>query len=291
MYSRSTQQTITLMKRKVLVPVLLAVGATAAGILYVPALAGAAESTQKPLVFLNGSAENAMTIVQNATVGKSRSSSGALLIDNTRNNHTGLTVYTNAGAQAVQPLMRLEVDNPAWTEEVLYIRSDSPTSRGLIRLDSPAPEIEFVETDQKGAAGKFEVRVQHDTFQINSRLADDSGFENKITMTHAGDLVLEKGALKVEGTAASEFSGGINVTGGCIAVDGTCVSLGSAAEKASVPTPTAQAAGVTITNGVPPALACNSHQERGALALDTSSNRLYVCNGPERGWDYTSLSD
>lgn len=131
----------------------------------------------------NPTSNNALTVIQSADVGKSRSSSGAILLDNTKNNHTGLTIYSNAGSSVEQPLVRLEVDNEDWKEEILYIHSDSPTSRGLIRLDSPAPEIEYVETDQTGGDGKFETRVQHGLFQINSRNASDDSFENAFTFT------------------------------------------------------------------------------------------------------------
>lgn len=31
--------------------------------------------------------------------------------------------------------------------------------------------------------------------------------------------------------------------------------------------------------------------ERGHLVLDYISNRLYVCNGAARGWDYVELTD
>jgi hypothetical protein len=241
----------------------------------------------EPFKIENGNGSNAVSIIQKVDVSKSRAEGGALLVDNTGNNNTGLTLYSNAGGTAVQPLMRMEIDNEAWNEEVLYIHSDSPTSRGLIRLDSPAPEIEFVETDQVGARGKFEVRVQHDAFQINSRRADDTTFENKISMTHEGDLELQMGSLFAKGTEPSEFAGGINVTGGCIAIDGTCV-ITSAKDVKSVPAKnpaaekgagTGAVAQMPLTKGEPDALSCNSNDERGAFRLDTENNRLYVCNG------------
>lgn len=246
-------------------------------------------------VLTNKTSTNALSIMQNATVGNGRATGGSFLINNTGNEHTGLTVYSNQGAAVAQPLMRLEVDNTAWDEEVLYIRSDSPTSRGLIRLDSPAPEIEFVETDQTGAAGKFEVRVQHDTFQINSRRSDDTTFENQLTLTHAGDLVLEAGSLVVKGDAPSEFEGGINITGGCLAVNGTCLT-GDALKTDDTETSKTVSGGgtngtATVVSGMPPATSCNSYDEQGAFVLDSKNNRLYVCNGPERGWDYTTLSN
>ena len=248
-----------------------------------------------PSAITNTTNANALTITQKTDVGNSRSRSGALLIDNSGNQNTGLTLYSDRDDSAAQPLMRMEVDDTKWDEEILYIHSDSLSSRGLIRLDSPAPEIEFVETDQEGAAGKFEVRVQHDTFQINSRLPDDSGFSKKITMTHEGDLELHEGAIKVTDDTPSEFAGGINVTGGCIALDGVCLTgeeLQSSTNSETEPTtaPSTSVA-VTISNGAPDLIACNSYTERGALPLATVNHRMYVCNGPKRGWDYYELND
>ena len=43
--------------------------------------------------------------------------------------------------------------------------------------------------------------------------------------------------------------------------------------------------------GAPTATDCDSNDERGRLTIDTSTNRLYVCNGVTRGWDYTALTD
>ena len=245
-------------------------------------------------ILQNSTSQNALSIIQNKTVGKGRADGGALLINNTGNEHTGLTVYSNLGALVAQPLMRLEIDNEGWDEEVLYIKSDSPTSRGLIRLDSPAPEIEFVETDQTGASGKFEVRVQHDTFQINSRRSDDTTFENKVNVTHAGDLELISGALKVAGSKPSEFKGGINITGGCLAINGKCVTEGSLGAPTSEPIKSTTSSGggqAMVASGTPANVDCNSYQEQGKFTLDTKNNRLYICNGPERGWDYTVLTN
>lgn len=43
--------------------------------------------------------------------------------------------------------------------------------------------------------------------------------------------------------------------------------------------------------GAPTAGDCDADAERGRLALDTSNNRLYVCNGSSRGWDYVDLTN
>lgn len=280
------------MRNPILFGVVAALVASSA--LAIPALA---DTTREPLIIDNNSSANALSIIQSSDVGRSRSRSGALFVDNTGNDNTGLTVYTDAGSSAAQPLMRLDVTNEDWNQEVLRIHSDSPTSRGLIRLDSPAPEIEFVETDQPGAKGKFEIRVQHDRFQFNSRRAGDKTFENKISMTHDGDLEFRDGTVRVESDKPAEFAGGINITGGCLAIDGECVTAGelssadtSDTSRSSRPEPR-EFGKTELSEGKPPSIDCNSYTERGRMSLDHENNRLYVCNGPDRGWDYTTLSN
>jgi hypothetical protein len=43
--------------------------------------------------------------------------------------------------------------------------------------------------------------------------------------------------------------------------------------------------------GAPTSSDCDSNDERGRLSIDTSNNRLYICNGASRAWDYITLTD
>lgn len=43
--------------------------------------------------------------------------------------------------------------------------------------------------------------------------------------------------------------------------------------------------------GAPTGTDCDADSERGRLFIDTTNNRLYVCNGATRGWDYAPLTD
>ena len=43
--------------------------------------------------------------------------------------------------------------------------------------------------------------------------------------------------------------------------------------------------------GAPPAADCNEDWELGRFTIDTSNNRLYICNGATRLWDYVGLTD
>lgn len=43
--------------------------------------------------------------------------------------------------------------------------------------------------------------------------------------------------------------------------------------------------------GAPDSADCDSDTEIGRLSIDTTNERLYVCNGASRGWDYIALTD
>lgn len=43
--------------------------------------------------------------------------------------------------------------------------------------------------------------------------------------------------------------------------------------------------------GAPAAGDCDANTERGRMSIDTTNNRLYICNGATRGWDYVALTD
>lgn len=43
--------------------------------------------------------------------------------------------------------------------------------------------------------------------------------------------------------------------------------------------------------GAPPAGDCDADTERGRMSIDITNNRLYICNGATRGWDYILMID
>jgi len=67
--------------------------------------------------------------------------------------------------------------------------NDVSTAGGAasIRLDGPNPDIEFVETDSVSPAGKFELAVQADAFQVNGRNSGDSAFEQILNIHRLAD--------------------------------------------------------------------------------------------------------
>lgn len=169
----------------------------------------------KGVTITNSGTGNALFIDQNGNAGGGLEAptDGALLVDNTGSTDIGLQVYTNQGATTNSPLVLFRSDNTAYDDGVLRIIQDG-TGGGAynIRLDGPAPQIEYVETDQSTPAGKFENGVNGDIFYIAGRNAADNSFEtlvqfNRLANT-ANTTVLSLGGIggalqTVTGTSAT----------------------------------------------------------------------------------------
>lgn len=94
-------------------------------------------------------------------------------------------------------------------------------------------------------------------------------------------------------TSAPAASNELNI-GGLIYGDLSAgkVGIGTAGPQSSLHVSDGKYAQFEDNNaGAPPAADCDSDQERGRLSIDTSNNRLYICNGAARGWDYLALAD
>jgi hypothetical protein len=89
------------------------------------------------------------------------------------------SITSNEGTlNSASSVLEISATNPDYNQPALHIKQ-AGTSGGAasIRIDDPNPDIEFVETDQIAPAGKYEIAVQSDKFQINGRKADNKGFE------------------------------------------------------------------------------------------------------------------
>jgi hypothetical protein len=82
-------------------------------------------------------------------------------------------------------VLEVAATNPEYNQPALRIRQAGKSGGAAsLRIDDPNPDIEFVETGLTGpdpGAGKFEIAVQKDQFQINGRKAavspDEKGFD------------------------------------------------------------------------------------------------------------------
>jgi hypothetical protein len=138
-----------------------------------------ATNDPRAMSIVNASSGPALYIDQNANTGQDDGLSGALVIDMTGATGNGLQVYTNqATPQGSENLVFIKAANAGWNRPLLRV-NDVSTAGGAanIRIDSPNPDIEFVETDQVQPAGMFELAVNSDSFQINGRNAANDSFE------------------------------------------------------------------------------------------------------------------
>ncbi|MBI4656931.1 MAG: hypothetical protein HY746_09345 [Elusimicrobia bacterium] len=70
------------------------------------------------------------------------------------------------------------------------------------------------------------------------------------------------------------------------------VGIGTTSPQSTLHVPDGKYAQFEDNNaGVPPAADCDADAERGRFSIDTTNNRLYICNGATRGWDYITLTD
>lgn len=97
---------------------------------------------------------------------------------------SAVNITTSFGSGTSGNLVYIEATSASWDRPLLRI-IDNSTAGGAanIRIDSPNPDIEFVETDQTTPAGKFEIAVQGDKFQINGRNLADNSFEQILNIS------------------------------------------------------------------------------------------------------------
>lgn len=174
-------------------------------------------------------ADNRLRITAERNYPTAASTGGMVSLFNTNNISAALNVYSNAGAgQSSLGLVFMKQDNALSDGSILRMDNDgldnaliinqnettsalgpvtitnaamapgiqinqtnTSNSQGAIRIDSAAPEIEMVETDQTSPAGKYEFRVQNDKWQVNSRNSADDSFERILSLT----ALREGGAL------------------------------------------------------------------------------------------------
>ena len=132
-----------------------------------------------------------------------------------------------------------------------------------------------------------------DTTSLNVYKNDrEPGGVNKVLVFRVGEdgSITTRGAIiSVDGT--QEVTGSLDVSSSVTV--GSALTAGSA--TVSGETTVAASSGYlrfgSTSAGAPAAADCDADAERGRLAIDTTNNLLYVCNGATRAWDSVALSD
>lgn len=89
-----------------------------------------------------------------------------------------ISITSNDGKlNSASAVLEVSATNPKYNQPVLHIKQAGQRGGAAsIRIDDPNPDIEFVETGlvdpPDPGAGKFEIAVKADQFQINGRNAE-----------------------------------------------------------------------------------------------------------------------
>jgi hypothetical protein len=103
-----------------------------------------------------------------------------------------IAITSNDGKlNSASAVLEVSATNQEYNQPVLHIKQAGKRGGAAsIRIDDPNPDIEFVEAGlidpPDPGAGKFEIAVQADQFQINGRNADvgpNKGFETILVFT------------------------------------------------------------------------------------------------------------
>ena len=99
-----------------------------------------------------------------------------------------IAITSNEGAlDSASAVLEVTATNPEYNQPALRIKqAGTRGGAASIRIDDPNPDIELIETDQIAPAGKYEIAVQSDKFQINVRNASDTGFETIVVFQRLG---------------------------------------------------------------------------------------------------------
>ncbi len=128
------------------------------------------------------------------------------------------TITSNDGEQtSASAVLEVFATNPAFNQPALHIKHAADGGKAAsIRIDDPNPDIEFVESDQASPAGKYEIAVQTDQFQINGRHAAEQRFETIAIFTRVevgGNFGLHTRNSDGTGFHKNQFGDGSGVIG------------------------------------------------------------------------------
>lgn len=120
---------------------------------------------------------------------------------------TTVSITSHDGVQrSATSVLEVVATNPDFNQPALRImQAGTRGGAASIRIDDPNPDIEFVESDQIGPAGKYEIAVQADKLQLNGRNADNTAFETIVVFQRRA----AGGNVGIR--TASQFGGGHGV--------------------------------------------------------------------------------
>lgn len=136
------------------------------------------------------------------------STDGGIKFDISQSTSNGVIVY-NSDAQTISSantMMTVVSTNTAYGGYFIRILRNDTNSNGEIRVDSPNPNFEFVETDQTNK--KFEIGINNGVSYWATRNSADNSFERivefkSIASGTPGIVIKSTGTVKFEDSAGS----------------------------------------------------------------------------------------
>jgi hypothetical protein len=177
-----------------------------------------------------------------------------------------------------------------WTASGSHIYSNNTDNVG-IGTTTPNVKLNVV----GGASGVetvlLELRSNFDTANTGTTLK----FVNSTTPggSRGADIAAIRGSDSLTPIIFRNNNSGGNAMVEVMRISGTGnVGIGTNAPNSGLHVPDGKYAQLEDNNaGAPPAADCNADAQRGRISLDTTNNRLYICMGATRGWDYVALTN
>lgn len=138
------------------------------------------------------------------SIGATADATGAgVMFDMSMSTSNGVVVYNNAGQTvgSANSMLTLISTNTTYGGYFMRMFRNDTNSNGDIRIDSHAPQIELVETDQVTPSGKFEWGVNDDLLYVASRNTADNSFERILDV----QAVRDGAYLSIKSTGTLRF--------------------------------------------------------------------------------------
>lgn len=210
----------------------------------------------------NAGTNRAIYILQTGDTGNGASTSGAFFLNNTSNPGIGANLYDNGTSLDVSlffmkldntlmdgkvmridhdglggSLIELNANNASHSDPIIWIKgSGTGGGQADIRMDSPNPDIEFIDTDYTTPDGKYEIDVGPYTggksaLRMNSRNDADNSFESIAYFfrkgSTGGGMAIEDGVITVGGYDVTASDGYGRILVNSDAVSPSSIDLGN----------------------------------------------------------------